>query len=354
MGLLKKDQVMPAVVGGVITLVVLVCVNYINKVLQAHSQITYTVSNATPFTINGKTSAIYVAKAQSVSSEPATHVVMLVKIAGAITLQTTSDCSPNVDCKISAPPGDGVTVSADSLNKDESLQLTIQATGNGPLPAKPQVNVRFDGGLGHELSGRQSFSVVSDVVGPLGSSALVWFVFYIFFFKKRTKEIIQKQDVISQKQKEITAYLDEVGKQGLLDPQLTWAYVYDQCGLPDRASRALAVSPHLLSPWFEAEHLVKWALAEDSSDRIPRALKTLNGMTSLGIVGKETEASLDLCRAKLALALNDPSSAALLVQRARGHSPDEVTRRLQVDSDLERYRSNSLSNSGESTRSPSS
>ncbi len=347
MGMITKEQLAAGALGCAFGIIVLVGGNLLLKSLQAHSQVTYTVSNATPFTADGKTSAIYVAKAQSVSSEPATHVAMLVKITGAATLQTISACSPNVGCKVSASPGDTVTVSADSLNKDESLQLTIQATANGPLPTKPQVNVRFDGGTGHEATGRDSVSWFFDIIWPSVSLALSLIVFLVVLVitKRANKFFDSSIGSIKGEIKEVDDRLHEAGQQGFLDPQLVWAYVYNQCGLSERASRALTDPPNLLSPWFEAERLVQWATAEDTNVRVPLAARALNAVTTLGIAGDDTCASIDLSRAKLALALGDSDSASKLVERARGHSPEQVARRLNVDSALERYRSNRPSES---------
>jgi hypothetical protein len=287
-----------AVIGIAVTVVGAVI---LDKVRQREPHLVYSVADAPSF--NGPTEAvsIYQVTVMNDGKGEVEKVSCAVRIPRA-KIEQYRTSGPTLVPIIGTLNGDTVLVDIANLNPQESVQISVLASG-GYLPSRPEITVRARGLSGVEEgatgTGQSQNSLWAAVGASLSSVALS---FIIFFRTKRGG---------FGSQKEVLAKLCRI--HGLAEEADDY----------DNSNRSVQY-------YSEADRLTQWAIDNSSVDVREKVERVL-----LGLLAEEVARSskaLVLCDlARLAAFKNDISSGRTYLASAKEIAADEVSSRLRTD-----------------------
>jgi hypothetical protein len=339
--------------GALVALTIAIGGPVIVGLIQAHQpELTYSAPDTIPFQGGSKKVAAYQVRIANEGRGVAEAVTIVITVPGAIIdQQLVSTSAPSIDYS-STPQKESVRVEVPTLNPAESLQISVLASGQDPLPAHPYVALRGKGTVGKEQSTPTSKHPFYDfLVLWVLSSAYVVIAIWLYLRPKiagikksqeTLKENIQssredieksKADLLA-KTAELESSVSEFKKlldEGLLEPRLTLAYLCRVHGLSDLADQ-YQHQTHPATYWAEADRLSDIAVNTEDEGLREKILALLAGLPNyVSDMGKNSRGIVCFDVARILISEGREDDAKRLIEMAIELCPEFASKRIKLD-----------------------
>jgi hypothetical protein len=301
--------IIPIFITGIVMIAVGIIVGLsLNHFQMREPKLVYYVEDTIPYQSPTGDTAIYHVKIENLGKEAAEEVICILAFEKANIEQYRIIIDPSINYSESVL-SNSYRVDLPSLNPKESATLSVLATSNDKLPARPEISLRGNGIVGSQATsetGKQSpwpatAGILASIVA--GSAS-------IFYFVRRG---VNPFNPLNVNQKYTLAYLCEIH------------------GLGTDAERYRAMVADVMY-WSESDRIAALALREPNSEEANNRKNVLEALLESGIVKvKASNGIIHYNIARIAKAQGDEKEVEKHLNIAKKNSGNLVNQRLKLD-----------------------